>query len=119
MARLFRFGDYRRRIRAVFFSRTELNRLLGLYSGQVMRGQWRDYAIDQRDNAALFSVFRHTHESPVFTIAKYGPAGDRPGNFALFCGRERLAVAETIGEVVSAVQRRLPAATPIDGERYR
>ena len=68
-----RLHDYRRRHRRIFFSRPELNQLLSLYSRQVVRGEWRDYAIDQHDGAALFSVFRHTHESPLYTIVKTAP----------------------------------------------
>ena len=38
--------DYRARRRQQFFTRAELNQLLGLYSRHVSRGVWRDYAID-------------------------------------------------------------------------
>jgi hypothetical protein len=77
MATVLRFSDHRRKLRRVFFSRAELQQLLTLYSRQVMRGEWRDYAIDQRDGAALFSVFRRTHESPIFTFVKTAPRPNR------------------------------------------
>ncbi len=83
MATLHCLGDYRRKAKAVFFSRTELNQLLSLYSRQVMRGEWRDYAIDQRENAAVFSVFRHTQERPLYTIVKFAPGAGRHGDFAV------------------------------------
>ena len=54
--------DYRATRRPLYFTRSELNQLLGLYSRNVARAVWRDYAIDHRDGMALFSVFRHTHE---------------------------------------------------------
>ena len=38
--------DYRSRHRTLYFTRGELNQLLGLYSRHVARGVWRDYAID-------------------------------------------------------------------------
>ena len=62
--------DYRGERRTLYFTRSELNQLLGLYSRNVARGVWRDYAIDHRDGQALFSVFRHTHESAAYTIVK-------------------------------------------------
>ena len=65
--------------RTLYFTRSELNQLLGLYSRNVMRGVWRDYAIDHRDGQALFSVFRHTHESAAYTIVKSGHAGGSAG----------------------------------------
>ena len=74
-------GDYRTKHRTVYFTRFELNQLLGLYSRHVSRGVWRDYAIDHRDGMALFSVFRHTHEAPAYRIVKTAPGPARPVEF--------------------------------------
>src|ERR1051325_5286214 len=71
--------DYRSARRTLYFTRPELNQLLGLYSRNVARGIWRDYAIDHRDGQALFSVFRHTHESGTYTIVKSATHGVGPG----------------------------------------
>lgn len=120
VASVIRLSEHRRRHRAIFFSRPELNQLLGLYSRQVARGEWRDYAIDQRDNAALFSVFRHTHESALYTLVKTAPAAGRQGDFVLLGGRQRLHSGKTLGEVIAALLRILPGrARLLDGERYR
>lgn len=119
MATLHRLGDYRRKIRSVFFTRPELNQLLSLYSRQVMRGEWRDYAIDQQEGAALFSVFRHTHERPLFTIVKFAPGTSRHGDFAVLMGPRRLASGAAIGEVLTNLKRHLPAARAVDLEKYR
>ena len=70
-----------RNIGTLYFTRSELNQLLGLYSRHVARGVWRDYAIDHRDGMALFSVFRHTHEAPAYSIVKTAPAPARPAEF--------------------------------------
>ena len=90
--------DYRARRQPLYFSRAELNLLLGLYSRNVARGIWRDYAIDHRDGLALFSVFRHTQEGPAFTIAKSAAAG--AAEFTVFCGRQRLRSARSLGEAL-------------------
>jgi hypothetical protein len=117
MATLFRLSEYRRRQRTVFFTRPELNQLLSLYSRQVARGQWRDYAIDHREGAAAFSVFRHTQESALYTVIKTAPGTGRQGDFALLGGRQRLATGKALAEVLASLQRRLrgqPAR--LDGE---
>jgi hypothetical protein len=120
MTTVLRLTDYRRKHRRIFFSRPELNQLLALYSRQVARGEWRDYAIDQHDGAALFSVFRHTHESPLYTIVKTAPGAGRHGDFAVLHGRHRLASGAQLGDVLASLQRRLgSAALLLDGERYR
>src|SRR3954465_13176495 len=64
------FRDHRGGRRTLYFTRAEFNQVLGLYRRKRRRGVWRDYAIDHRDGQALFSVFRHTHESPAYTIVK-------------------------------------------------
>jgi len=56
--------------RQLYFSRTELSHILATYSARVASGDWRDYALDHMDGVALFSVFRHTHETPLFVIEK-------------------------------------------------
>jgi hypothetical protein len=100
-------GDYRTRLRTLYFTRAELNQLLGLYSRQVARGVWRDYAIDHRDGMALFSVFRHTHEAPAYRIIKSAPAQTRPTEFILQSGRQRLRVSRNLAEVLEFFQTRL------------
>jgi len=117
METVLRLTDYRRRPRRIFFSRLELHQLLQIYSRQVARGEWRDYAIGQHEGAALFSVFRHTRESPLFTIVKTAPGSGRHGDYVLLEGRQRLASGNVLAEVLSRLQRRLwPMLVPSAGE---
>jgi uncharacterized protein DUF2794 len=97
------FRDDRTRQRTVYFTRAELNQLLGLYSRHVARGDWRDYAIDHRDGIALFSVFRHTHELPAYSVIKTA----RPAEFIVQRGRQRLRAARSLSEVLEFFQTRL------------
>ena len=93
--------------RTLYFTRPELNQLLGLYSRNVARGIWRDYAIDHRDGQALFSVFRHTHESAVYTIVK--TTGPTPGeaSFTVLSGRQRLRAAGSLAEALDYFRSKL------------
>ena len=105
MATVTRLSDHRRQ-RRTFFSRAELDQLLQLYSRQVMRGMWRDYAIDQRDGTASFSVFRHSLESPLYTITKTVPDASRQG-YALLHRRVRLATGGTLQDVLVRLEREI------------
>lgn len=109
------FGDYRTRHRTVYFTRSELNQLLGLYSRHVARGEWRDYAIDHRDGMALFSVFRHTHELPAFSVIKTAPMPARPAEFIVQTGRQRLRVARSLAEALEFFQTRLTVIVAAPG----
>jgi len=100
-------ADYRAKHRTLYFTRPELNQLLSLYSRQVARGVWRDYAIDHRDGMALFSVFRHTHEAPAYSIIKTAGAPNRPTEFIVQSGRQRLRVSPSLPEALEYFQTRL------------
>lgn len=95
-----RLSEYRRRGRPVFFNRGELNRLLGVYSRHVMSGEWRDYAIDHGPGRAVFSVYRHTHERPLFSIVKIQSGGDAPPTWVVMSGRERLVQTTSLDDVL-------------------
>jgi hypothetical protein len=94
------FGDYRPRQRTVYFTRPELNQLLGLYSRQVARGVWRDYAIDHRIGMALFSVFRHSYDAAAYHIAKIAGSTSPAPQFVVLCGRQRLRTARSLAEAL-------------------
>src|SRR5262244_531867 len=89
-------ADYRTKHRTLYFSRQELNQLLSLYSRNVARGVWRDYAIDHRDGMALFSVFRHTHENAAYTIIKSLAPAANAAEFVVLSGRQRLRAARSL-----------------------
>ncbi len=103
--------DHRASRRTLYFTRGELNQLLGLYSRNVARGVWRDYAIDHRDGQALFSVFRHTHESAAYTIVKSlgQSAAQAPGEavFLVLSGRQRLHIGNTLAEALEYFRAKL------------
>ena len=65
----------------VFFERTELNQLLGLYGRMVAAGHWRDYAIDGLKDAAVFSVFRRATDVPLYRIEKRPALARRQGQW--------------------------------------
>ncbi len=67
----------------VFFDRRELNQLLRVYGRMVASGEWRDYGIGGLKDAAVFSVFRHAAESPVYRIEKRPALARKQGAWAV------------------------------------
>ena len=84
------------------FSKAELSLILGIYSRKVQGGQWRDYAIDSLPDMAVFSVFRASHETPLYAIAKY-PSRSliKPSRYVVYCGQETIAQGTSLGEVLA------------------
>ena len=57
------------------FNKKELAIILKLYGKMVARGEWRDYGISMLKDFALFSIYRHASENPIYRIKKtYGHA---------------------------------------------
>lgn len=88
----------------VSFQRDELRELLNEYSRRVATGEWRDYAIDFKRDRAVFSVFRHTAEHPLYSIEKVPGKGG--GTWRLCRGPERLKHSPDLSVVLAAIERR-------------
>jgi hypothetical protein len=67
----------------VTFDRPELNRILTVYGRMVACGEWRDYALDFLEDVAVFSVFRHASEMPLFRIEKRPKLRSRQGQYSV------------------------------------
>jgi hypothetical protein len=67
----------------VTFSRCELDRILRLYGRKVAAGEWRDYTIDFLYDRAVFSVFRHSCEVPIYRIEKNPRLERRQGAYSV------------------------------------
>jgi hypothetical protein len=87
----------------VHFARHELCRLLTLYSQRVATGEWRDYAIDQLPGRAVFAVFRHALDRPLFTISKLAESS----GWEVASGPRKLCRADTIEEALAMFDRTL------------
>ena len=67
----------------ITFDRLELNCILGVYGRMVACGEWRDYALDFLDEAAVFSIFRHAAEMPLFRIEKRPRLRAKQGQYSV------------------------------------
>jgi hypothetical protein len=70
----------------ISFNRQELNAILKVYGRKVSDGEWRDYAIDQLKEKAVFSVFRRASEVPLYRIEKQPRLARRQGAYSVVAG---------------------------------
>jgi len=68
---------------SVAFTRDELSRILSLYGQFVAAGEWRDYAIDHLRDAAVFSIFRRSAETPLYRVEKRPALASRQGAWSV------------------------------------
>lgn len=105
MATLIRMAARRARTGLIHFERHELTQLLTLYAALVAGGEWRDYAIDLEPDRAVFSIFRHTQERPVFTITK-SASGRYDDGWTVTAGGRELARSASLTDILATLERK-------------
>ena len=90
------------------FDRPELKRILNTYGRMVIAGEWRDYAIDFREDAAVFSVYRRSSEMPLYTVEKRPKLKDRQGQYSVVAaGGEILKRGHDLSAVLRVLELKL------------
>jgi hypothetical protein len=105
MGKVVRLAEHRRRKTRIAFTRSELNQLFSLYSRHVIRGEWRDYAIDHGERMAAFSVYRRSIDPPLFTITKTKLPGHGTDRFRIESRRGRLHEGSSLAEALSQINK--------------
>jgi hypothetical protein len=97
----------------VAFDRAELGVILGLYGRMVAAGEWRDYAMAFLRDRAVFSVFRHAAENPLYRIEKTPKLRQRQGMYSVIgMDGQILKRGQDLATVLRVLQRKL--IRPID-----
>ncbi len=90
------------------FERSELNRIVDLYGRMVAAGQWKDYAIEFRADAAVFWAFRRSAERPEYKIEKRPALRHKQGMWALIGeAGQVLRRGHELGPILAPIERRL------------
>ena len=92
----------------VSFRREELSVILALYGRMVARGFWRDYGISMLRDVAVFAIFRHTAEHPIYRIEKRPALAARQGQYSVLAMDGRiLKRGSDLGTVLRVLERKL------------
>ena len=67
----------------IAFDRAELGIILSLYGRMVAAGEWRDYGMSFLREVAIFSIFRHAAEHPIYRIEKRPRLRAAQGQYAV------------------------------------
>jgi len=92
----------------ITFDRSELNRILCVYGRMVSAGEWRDYALDFLNDAAVFSIFRHSAEMPLFRIEKRPRLRGKQGQYSVIAaGGMILKRGQDLAQVLRIFDKKL------------
>lgn len=100
----FKVQGGRKASRPLCFTRAEFVKILGVYSRRVIAGDWRDYAIDLRPGVAVFSIFRHASDQPLFAVAKVSRGGSGSMEFAVYHQGKSLKRSARLDDVLAAMK---------------
>ncbi len=99
----------------VRFDRAELKRILNIYGRMVIAGEWRDYAIDFLEDAAVFSIFRRSSEMPLYRVEKRPRLRARQGQYGVIAASGHiLKRGHDLQAVLRVFDRKLLKAIMVD-----
>ena len=92
----------------MYFLKHELTFILNLYSKRVSLGMWRDYAIDSKDDIAVFSIYRHTHDQPMYQVIKTSKKGCRNNpNFFIKDSNKIIYKSKVLEQILSKFEKKI------------
>ncbi len=89
----------------LYFSKSELSKILNCYSFGVSNGNWKDYALNFKSNEAIFSFYKHTHASPDCILKKYKEKKKKKTLFHLFINNKKNSKYEDIDKLLLSIRR--------------
>ena len=89
----------------LFFSKSELSKILNCYSVGVSNGNWKDYALNFKKNEAIFSFYKHTLASPDCVLKKYKEKKKKKTLFQLLVNNKKNSKFEDIDKLICSIKR--------------
>ena len=89
----------------LYFSKTELSKILNCYSIGVSNGNWKDYALNFKSNEAIFSFYKHTFASPDCILKKFREKKKKKTLYHLFINNKKNIKYEDIDKLIAFIKR--------------
>ena len=100
MSKIYYFSKYFKEKEKITFSKNDLYSIIQVYSKKVSNGIWKDYSINFERNYAEFSIYKHTHASPEFSIVK-----DKKKKFFIYSRAQELKKSKNINDVLDVLKK--------------
>ena len=89
----------------LYFSKSELSKILNCYSAGVSNGNWKDYALNFYNNEAIFSFYKHTLASPDCVLKKIREKKKKRNFYHLFIYNKKNSKYEDIDKLLASIKR--------------
>ena len=89
----------------LYFSKSELSKILNCYAIGVSNGNWKDYALNFNSNEAIFSFYKHTLASPDCILKKFKEKKKKKTFYHLFILNKKNSKHENIDKLIAYIKR--------------
>ena len=89
----------------LYFSKTELSKILNCYSIGVSNGNWKDYALNFKSNEAIFSFYKHTLAYPECILKKLRERKKKRTFYQLSINNKKNKKYEDIDQIIASIKR--------------
>ena len=100
MSKIYHFSKYIKLKEKLTFCKKDLNSIISIYSEKVSNGIWKDYSINFEDNYAEFSIYKHTHASPEFSIIK-----NKKKIFYIYSRKQEIKRSKYIKDILNILKK--------------
>ena len=90
----------------LYFSKSELTKILNCYAIGVSKGNWKDYAIDFNKNEANFLIYKHSWASPDCVLSKLKERKRKKITYKLSISNRKYKNFSNIDELISSLKRK-------------
>jgi len=90
----------------LFFSKSELTKILKCYSIGVSKGNWKDYAIDFTKNDAIFLIYKHSWTSPDCVLSKLKEREREKITYKLSISNKKYKNFSNLDELISSLKKK-------------
>ena len=90
----------------LYFSKSELSKILSCYSLGVSRGNWKDYAIDFTKDEAIFFIYNHSWAKPDCVLKKFKERKQERIIYKLSITNKNNSQFKNIDELITLLKRK-------------
>ena len=89
----------------LYFSKSELSKILNCYAVGVSNGKWKDYGLNFKTNEANFFFYKHTLASPDCILKKIREKKKKKTLYHLFMYNRNNSKYEDIDKLLASIKR--------------
>ena len=89
----------------LYFSKSEISKILNFYAIGVSKGEWKDYALDFNSNEAIFCFYKHAWATPDCKLSKLKVKREKRIIFKLSITNKKNSKYDNLDSLIASLKR--------------